>query len=200
MPKMTDDELKALIKQHVESAASYLGGEISTERRKAMDLYNSEPFGNEIAGRSQVVSSDVQDVIESMMPDLIELFASGDNVVEFTPEGREDEEPAQQATDYVAHVWNRDNPGYLNTHDVIKSVLLQKNGVLKIYWEATAKKKKTRLTNVNSLSLQALLADENIEVTRQTKIDVPPAMAEFAPELQPVSADLASVERAMNLS
>ena len=145
MPKMDDADLKAIVTGHIQQAANYIGGDISDERRNAMQAYYSEPFGNEIDGRSQVVSSDVQDVIESVMPDLMEMFAGGEKVVEFAPQQPEDEAFAEQATDYVQYIWNSDNRGYQLTHDVLKDALLQKNGQLKIVWEKKKETKKTTL-------------------------------------------------------
>ena len=56
---MTEQELKALLSAEETTALNFMGGTLSTERRKAMQFYMAEPFGNEVDGRSKVVSSDV---------------------------------------------------------------------------------------------------------------------------------------------
>ena len=67
---MRDDELKSLLEAEQSSAIGYLGGDLSDARKKAMDYYMGQPFGNEVKGRSQVVSTDVADTIEWMLPAL----------------------------------------------------------------------------------------------------------------------------------
>jgi hypothetical protein len=85
--------------------------------------------------RSKAVSSDVADTVEGLMPALMEVFFGGDDVVEFAPTGQEDEQAAQQETDYVNYVFMQKNPGFLVLYSFIKDALLSKNGIVKVYWE-----------------------------------------------------------------
>jgi hypothetical protein len=62
-------------------------------------------------GRSHAVSTDVADTIEGLMPSLMEIFRTGDEVVRFEPVGPEDVAAAEQETDYVNHVFMQVNPG-----------------------------------------------------------------------------------------
>ena len=166
MAKMTRDELKSIVKARITDSVGYIDGEIQEERRENLDYYYGEPFGNEIKDRSQVVSTDVQDVIESIMPDLVEMFAAGDEVGKFEPVGPEDEQAADQATDYVNFIWMKDNPGFEIIHDWIKDAILQNYGVIKQYWDGTPVKKKETLTGVNILRLSELEADPDIKIIR----------------------------------
>jgi hypothetical protein len=86
-------------------------------------------------GRSQAVSTDVADTIEGLMPSLMDIFCGSDEVVRFEPVGPEDEEAAQQETDYVNHVFMQQNPGFMVLYSFIKDALLQKNGIVKVWWE-----------------------------------------------------------------
>src|SRR3954471_6654231 len=86
-------------------------------------------------GRSKAVSTDVSDTIEGMMPQLMDIFAGTDEVVRFEPVGPEDEEAAQQETDYVNHVFMQKNPGFMILYGFIKDALLSKTGIVKVWWE-----------------------------------------------------------------
>lgn len=132
---MNESELKALLAAEQASAIGFLGGELSKERRKAMEYYLGKPFGNEIADRSQVVSTDVADTVEWVLPSLMKIFTSGDNVVTAEPVGAEDEESAEQATEYANFVFMKANPGFEILYTMFKDALLQKTGVAKVYWE-----------------------------------------------------------------
>ena len=134
MAKMTEADLIGIIKGEVQASATFVGGQISEQRRKSMEYYLGEPFGNENEDESSAVMTDVQDVIESAMPSLMEIFGSGEEAVRFEPVGLEDEEAAKQATQYVNHIWFKAsyNDGFGTTYDWIKDSLLQKQGYLKI--------------------------------------------------------------------
>ena len=179
---MTEDDLKALLGKEIQSAVSYIGGQVSADRKEALDYYHGEPFGNEVDGRSQVVSTDTQDTIEALMPDFMEIFAGGDTIVEVKPTGPEDEEIAQQATDYLNHVWNVDNDGFGVTHDVIKDGLLQKNGIAKVYWDKSEETTKENLENVNSLALSDLIDDPEVEIVRQSPKQADGDFSQYAPD------------------
>jgi hypothetical protein len=69
------------------------------------------------------------------MPSLMDIFAGSDEVVRFEPVGPEDEEAAQQETDYVNHVFMQNNPGFMVLYDFIKDALLSKDGIVKVWWE-----------------------------------------------------------------
>ena len=102
---MTENEIVAILNRELRSSSGYIGGEIVSRRRKSLEYYLGKPFGNEQEGRSQVVSTDVSDTIESLMPSLMKIFTAGDNVFHCEPAGPEDEKVAKQASDYINHVF-----------------------------------------------------------------------------------------------
>ena len=161
---MDEAELSSLLQRQIQSATGYLGGELTEQRREAMDAYMGEPLGNEIEGRSQVVSSDVLDVVESVMPDIMQIFTSSDEAVEFAPKGEGDEEVAQQATDYVNHIWNVDNEGFLIYHDLFKDALLQKNGVGKAWWDENPGETRSTHTGLDADQVSLILDADGVEV------------------------------------
>jgi hypothetical protein len=132
---MTETELLNLIESEERQCIGTYSGTLAEQRRKALQYYYSQPYGNEVEGRSQVVTSETLDAIEGLMPSLMAIFTSSDEVVSFEPQNEEDEEAAQQATDYINYVFSRDNNGFLFLYCIFKDALLQKNGFGKIYWE-----------------------------------------------------------------
>ena len=99
-----DMEIIAQIEAQENIAYGVNDSALSNDRAEAIDYYLGQPFGNEEEGRSQVVSYDVQDTIESALPQLLKVFVAGDKVVQFDPKGPEDQEAADQETDYINHV------------------------------------------------------------------------------------------------
>ena len=78
--------------------------EIDTSRLS--DLYHGRGPGYDDRpdGRSGIVMSDVRDAIESIKPELMDIFFGGDRVVEFSAVGPDDVESAEIETEAVNHV------------------------------------------------------------------------------------------------
>lgn len=110
-------------------------GSVDVERAQAMDYYHGRPLGNEVEGRSQVVSQEVRDTIEWAMPQIMRMFVTSKTMVRFDPDGPQDEAQAQQITDAVNYVLMRQNEGVLILHDFFKDALMLKNGYVKVYYD-----------------------------------------------------------------
>lgn len=200
---MDEKQLQAAIKNQITNATGYLGSEITESRQTAMRDYLGEPMGNEIDGRSQVISSDVQDVIESVMPDLIQIFTSSDKAVRFEPVGPEDEENAEQATDYINHVWNVDNPGFILFYDWFKDALLQKLGIIKKWWDTSERTERRKFTGLTDDAVTLLLQEEGVQVLEHDEYWAPEAIAQGLPAETPVEAvppEIAAVARRHNIT
>jgi hypothetical protein len=176
---MSDSELASLIDQYVADSGGLWDQPLSGYREKALAYYKGEPRGDEIVGRSQVVSRDVAEAVDGMLPDLLEIFASGDEVVRFDPTGPEDEQNADQATDYVNWIFSQDNPGFQTLFTWFKDALLFKNGIVKVWWENEQHTKDESYCGLTEDELALLKSDAATEII-STK---PSAMAADASEL-----------------
>ena len=166
--KVTEEELVSRIKNEITDALGY-GDELSKQRESAMEYYYSLPFGNEVEGRSQYVDSTVQDTIEWIKPSLMRVFASGDDMVKFTPHGPEDVAASAQATDYVNYVFQKDNPGWEILYSWFTDALLQKNGIVKVWWEEYGAADREEYHNLEEMELQSLIENPNVEVVEHTQ-------------------------------
>ncbi len=166
---MTEDELKSILDAHIKNSIGYVGGELSEDREGAMNYYLGEPFGNETEGRSSVVSRDVAEVIEWILPSLMRIFASGDKAVEFEPVGPEDEAQAKQETEYCNYVFYKKNPGFLILYSWFKDALLQKNGIVKTICEKKEENLKEEYENLPDEEYTMLVADPELEAKEHTE-------------------------------
>lgn len=166
--KITEPELSGMLSKEIDAAVGYIGSELSDQRRKAMEYYLGEPFGNEVEGRSKVVSTDVADTIEWILPALLDIFTSGDDVVRFDPQGPEDEQVADAATDYVNWIFNRDNPGFLVLYMMFKDGLLQKNGIGKVWWEEKEDEDIHKVEDADDATYGIAASDPDIELIEHT--------------------------------
>ncbi len=104
--ELDEFELSGILGEHIKNSYGYYSSELTEARRKANEYYFGEAFGNEVEGRSQVVSTDVSDTIESILPPLLRIFTASDNVVKVEPVTQEDVAISEQATDYLNHIFN----------------------------------------------------------------------------------------------
>ena len=159
----TDQELMSRIHQEITDSLGY-DGEISVQREEAIKYYYALPFGNEVDGRSQYVDSTVQDTIEWIKPSLMRVFASGDEMVKFTPHGPEDVQAAEQATDYVNYVFTKDNPGWEILYSWFHDALLQKNGIVKVWWDEYPETQREEYRGLTDMEFEVLTANKDVEV------------------------------------
>lgn len=170
--KLTNDDLKSIIDAHAEDALGIENGELTAERAYALDRYHGRPYGNEVEGRSQIVSKDLSEAVDWAMPAIMRIFTSGGTVAEFDPVGPEDEQQAQIETDYVNQVIMKDNQGWIVLHDAIKDTLLLKNGYVKHWWEETEKLEEPEYKGLTIPEIQKMLGDLaqddcEVEITEQ---------------------------------
>jgi len=164
-------KLRNLIDTEIDNAIGYLETETTEDRRKALDYYLRRPYGNEIEGRSQIVTGEVAEVIDGALPQLVRVFTASDDIVRFEPKGPGDEAGAKQATEYVNWVFYRDNEGFLVLHNWFKDALLQKTGVVKAYWDTKIQVTKEEYQNLTDDELVLLLSDGTREIVEQDTIE-----------------------------
>ncbi len=163
----TEEELIARVDGEITDALGY-GDTISEQRNKAMDYYYGLPFGNEVEGRSHYVDRTVQDTIEWIKPSLMRIFASGDELVQFVPKKTEDVAMAEQATDYVNYVVRQDNDGWSMMYSWFTDALIQKNGIVKVWWNEYEEVEREEYRNLTDVELEAILQDPNVEIAEHT--------------------------------
>ncbi len=132
---MSQNELKSILQAEIDDAIGFIESETVEQRKQALEAYLRQPYGNETEGKSQIVTGEVAEAIDGALPSLIRIFTGSDDIVVFEPQGPKDEASAKQATQYCNWVFSRDNAGVAILHDWFKDALMQKNGIVKAYWE-----------------------------------------------------------------
>jgi hypothetical protein len=173
---LTEDELKALVGAESRQALGYSSSKLSNARQKSMYYYLGMPVGDlsppEVEGRSSVVSTDVRDTIESMLPQLMVTFVGSDTVAEFEATKPGDEQKAEQATEYVNYLFYKKNNGHRIAYTWMKDALLQKNGIVKVWWDTRNEETREEYRGLSEVELMQLLEDDEVKVVEQsTSVD-----------------------------
>jgi GrpB-like predicted nucleotidyltransferase (UPF0157 family) len=170
---MEQNELKSILQAEIDDAIGFIESETVEQRKQALEAYLRQPYGNEVEGKSQIVTGEVAEAIDGALPSLVRIFTGSDNIVVFEPQGPRDEASAKQATDYCNWVFNRDNAGVAILHDWFKDALMQKNGIVKAYWEDKEDITKERYFDLSDDELAMLMSDETMEIVEQDTTEFP---------------------------
>jgi hypothetical protein len=165
--KVSELELKNIIGQEINNSMGYMGGNLSSQRKKSLEYYMGEPLGTEIDGRSQVVSTDVADTVETILPNLLKIFTASDQTVKCEPVKAEDVALAEQATNYINYIFNKDNNGFSILYTWFKDALIEKNGIVKVYWDESEKVEQETYQNLNDEEYKILIDNDDVEVVEE---------------------------------
>jgi len=180
---MADSDLEATVGGELNDAVSFVDSELSPVRARAIQYYRGEPFGNEEEGRSQVVSTDVRDTINGIMPSLMKVFFGSKKIVNFVPRNPEDVAAAEQATDYINYIFTNDNNGFLICHSIFKDALRGALGVAKYVWEEKVEVKTEYYTGLDESGLSVLMSEPDVVGSAISSMDDP----SYQPPVDPMT-------------
>ena len=130
---LSDTEILTMVEAEADDAIGYRD-DLGAKRATLLEYYNTQPYGDEVDGRSRFVSSDVADVVEWMLPSLLRVFTQGRHIAKFEADLPDTDKEAEQKTELSNYVFMRQNDGVLVLHNMFKDALLQYTGVVKVAW------------------------------------------------------------------
>ena len=163
--ELTEEELLALLERNLDAADTYQESLIGEQRDRAHRFYYGEPIGNEIKGRSQHVSRDVFDAVESTKALMLDTFTADRRVVEFMPQTNADVEKARQATAWVNYLFYRQNNGYQILHDTVHDGLVTKMGIVKRWWDSRITYVEEKFAGLSEPEFFGLASQPDVEIT-----------------------------------
>jgi len=133
---MNESELM-LYKDAAEANSIHASDQLNSDNQQLFDYYNGDLLGNEVDGESQVISTDVYDVVESIMPSLARTFLGHNNVMEFKPlnTSPKEVEAAEQKTIYINELITSQPGSYKSLFDWLKGSLIYKYSALNFGYE-----------------------------------------------------------------
>jgi hypothetical protein len=138
-PRYDDEELLKIVGEERKRSIGFGegdNGELQAARVKALAYAKGDMADiPSLPNRSAVVDTTVADAIETVLPDIMEVFVGGEDVATFIPQGEQDEDAAQSETDYVQYLVFEENPGFLVLYSALKDSLLTRLGVIGWWWE-----------------------------------------------------------------
>lgn len=166
MDPMDDRNLESIVAGELMDSVRYIDLEIGGMRALATSYYRGDPLGDEEEGRSKVISMDVRDTVIVTLPQLMRVFFSSENVVEYAPETPEETQMAAQATDYANYIVQRDNDGFGTIYATFKDALVRKKGFIKYWWDTNEEVRSEDYSGLSDDALAMLMQDnQDAELT-----------------------------------
>lgn len=184
----SNEELKELALDYLIKCQS----DMQTLQQTRVDIlseYMSEPYGNEIKGRSQVVASDIADTIEWIMPAMMKIFYGGKDVVNLSPQSSNDVEGAKMMEVKVNFDFQKSNPGFTILYDWFKDAMMFKLGVVKYWWEKREEYKEREFVGIPEEVVMAIQADPKFIIDKVDYEEIVEIIAQANPYTgQPIEA------------
>ena len=163
---------------------------LESDRAEALRYYNADSLGNEQDGRSKYVTSDLADTVEWILPSLVAIFTSGDEVCRMQPRGEEDAEAVKDLQELINYQCRVRNEWFILVHDCIKDALLQKTGTVKYQWHAEEKTVKKYYRGLNRMELMAVVQSG----AKLAAIEPPPQLMDNPNQLYDVQVAITVID------
>lgn len=184
--EMDGEAFRTAVGAIVGDAIDYMDVDVAPFMESATAYYRGDPFGNEEEGRSQVVMTEVRDVVQAMLPGLLRIFTGSERVVEFIPRDESRVPIAEQATDYVNYIVMVENKGFRLFLNAFKDALVRKIGILHWWVEDQTKVEEVEFSDLTQDEIDLLTADEDdIELLDQEQQEDPAPPHELDMGMQP---------------
>tara|TARA_R100000278_G_scaffold35879_1_gene32272 strand:+ start:4118 stop:6163 length:2046 start_codon:yes stop_codon:yes gene_type:complete len=167
---MDTGRLKGILESEIDSSIGFIESETTDERKRSLEYYQRHDYGNEVEGRSQIVTSEVAEAVDGALPQIMRIFTQTKNFVNYMPRTQEDEEGAQQATDYANWVLEQ-NQGVILFHNWFKDALLQKVGVVKAFWDTQEDVTEEEYNNLTDDELSMIMRDDTREIVEKESLE-----------------------------
>ena len=162
--EMDEEEIQSYVGHLLDDAITYSDDELGQDRITSGKYYSGHIPEQNDDGRSGVVSYDVRDTVNSILPSLMRIFFGTKKILNFTPNNPEDVQMSEQCSDYVNNLLMEQQPDFFNTMmSVFKDALIRRTGVIKYWWEESEKVTTSKFSGLDEQQAQILAGGEDIE-------------------------------------
>ena len=131
---MSEQQMLSVVRDEVDNALGWTGTRLTAARERNLEAWFGNRRGDEVEGRSQATSRVTFEQVEQILPGLLEVFVSSNEVCQFTGKSGADKDSAKAATTACNHVF-RENEGMQVLTTMFRDALIQRNGIVKVTWD-----------------------------------------------------------------
>lgn len=161
--KMNDEDVLSRVLAKSRDAVGWAQEKLSVERERVTRYLNGEWPKRNSEGSSSFVSQDVYDSLRMQQAQILEVFATGDQIAKFDPDQSMNAQSCLVATEYASYcIWRR-NDGYQIFSDVIYNGLTARAGVVKIYWEEKFETTEENFGPIDEMTAHGIAAQDDVD-------------------------------------
>jgi len=140
---------------------------LDSDRQEALKFCRGDPsIVDLIKGRSEIVTTDMQDAINTAKPDILETIAGIDEPLKLDPTGAEDVEPVKRLQILSNIMVKRKNPWFRRCSDFLDDSMKLKFGAFKYQWFSKESEFEKEYRDLDDLELQAKMITEGAELVK----------------------------------
>jgi hypothetical protein len=158
MDMKTENEIISIIRAEEKDAVTYSGSGSAIHENRAtfLDYYNQRDYGDEQPGQSSIVTGELYETIEGMLPQLMRLILQNRDIGRFTATKEEYDNEADQKTKYANYIFRRKHNATDIIYKLAKDGLLQYTGWAKVYQDTSSKVYSTEYSGVSEEEYQII--------------------------------------------
>ena len=161
---MSEEEIGSYIGHLLDDAISYSDDELGQDRITSGKYYSGHLPEQDDEGRSGVVSYDVRDTVNQILPSMMRIFFGSKRIMSFAPNGPEDVQMAEQCSEYVNNLLIEQQPDFFKTlMSVFQDALIRRTGIIKYWWEEAEKVTASKFSGLDEQQAQMLAGAEDVE-------------------------------------
>lgn len=164
---MNRDLIKDQVIHDIQAAEKFFESYVKPKIVERYQIYNASPeyyekIFRKLAQRSSVVSSDVADTIEWVLPSLMRIFWGSEDVITVIGREQEDQRRAEIMQKLINFQIQILNPGFLIFYRWFKDALIAGLGIVKCWWER----------EVDTIHVQQVMSDEELQALEASHIKI----------------------------
>lgn len=142
---------------------------MAKDRIRAMEYYRGELKDlPAVPNRSTMAKRLLRAQIKKVLPSLVRTILGSDQVTEYLPVGPNDDAGASQATDYINSVVVPESKARPAIEDAIHDALLLRNGIIRWWWDDSAKVSVSEHTGLDDNAFALMASDPEVTVLEHT--------------------------------
>lgn len=191
MPEAYSDdhvELLEILKREERASVGYESDQIYNDQINAFKRYVGENYGDEQPGRSSVHDRTIFETIEWLRPDLERVFVAGGSAATIEPWAPDTAELAEDASDYLNHLFTEEMDGGKIVDTLAFDGLLQKRGVGAVYWRDAELGGPEKVQADQMMMMQ--LEQSGVQILGVEPVDEQTAMVTYQPVARPANPEV----------
>ena len=150
----------------------------------AFDFYYGVNYMKDVEGRSKVYTSDLADTVEWVLPALMKIFASGDDVTALQPRKQEYAKQVENHNELVNYQLKVKNNWFIILNDWFKDALLLKRGAVKRQWYVHKDEDEKEFEGATEEELVKYASEKDVKAIKVKKENIvsPAAPPQFDPQ------------------